>query len=132
MTRGQAANSLHSNGYLARPAIGPRQWEQAWHAGYLDAMFGHVEVRTGPPPPMEWRTGVEDATGRPREIVVTEADGRITVSLPPGEGFSINPDQADLLALALLSASNCAPSGRDCAGTTPGLSRTGVGTGPGR
>jgi hypothetical protein len=101
-------------------------WRREWREGYLDAVFGDVETRTAPRPPMEWRTGVEDAAGRTREVVVTETDGVITVSPPPGEGFSITTDQADLLALALLSASNCAQKRRVGRAAAPGQGQAGT------
>lgn len=55
---------------------------------------------------MEWRTNVTDAMSRPREVVVSDSPGRVTVAPPPGEGFSLDPDQCDLLILALLAANN--------------------------
>jgi len=57
---------------------------------------------------MQWRSEVEDAAGRTREVVVTQSGKRVTVQPPPGEGFSMSPDQADLLMYAIETASNLA------------------------
>jgi hypothetical protein len=54
----------------------------------------------------EWRADVEDATGRPREVLVAGAAGRVNVLPPPGAGFAMDPDQAERLAFAMLCASN--------------------------
>jgi hypothetical protein len=53
-----------------------------------------------------WQLSVADAMGRPRAVGVDTYDHRITVTTPPGEGFSMNPDEADQLAAALLAASS--------------------------
>jgi hypothetical protein len=81
-------------------------WLQAWHEGYADARSGRSQLHNGGRPHLQWRTAVEDAAGRPREVVIVDADGRVVVSPPPGEGFSLDPDQADLLAAAIQTASN--------------------------
>lgn len=53
---------------------------------------------------MQWRTNAEDATSRPREVVVSDSPGRVTVTPPPGAGFSLDTDQCDLFILALQAA----------------------------
>lgn len=107
MTRTHGAGSSHDDtGHRAEPVGGAtRTWLHAWHEGYADAMTRCAQPLHGAQPP-QWRTDVADTAGRPREVVVADADGRITVTPPPGAGFSLNPDQADLLALATQAASN--------------------------
>jgi len=55
---------------------------------------------------VQWHAAAEDPAGRLREVIVTSERGRVAVSPPPGEGFSMNADEADNLALAILAASN--------------------------
>ena len=57
---------------------------------------------------MEWRVPVWDGMSRRREIVVTVTDGVVVIKAPPGEGFRLDPDDADTLAYSILTASNYA------------------------
>lgn len=52
----------------------------------------------------QWEIQVADAHDRPRAVRVRTLDGRIAVGTPPGEGFSLDPDQCDQLAAALRAA----------------------------
>jgi hypothetical protein len=84
-----------------------RSWQRTWDEGYANAMAAAAgREHWDRDRSLEWRTDVVDPTGRPRAVVVTSANGRVSVAPPPGEGFSMTPDQADVLALAIRAASS--------------------------
>jgi hypothetical protein len=63
-----------------------------------------VEIQQ--PTRLQWQTTVEDPAGRTRAVVVTSDGGRVAVAPPPGEGFSMNTDEADYFAASILAAAN--------------------------
>jgi hypothetical protein len=65
-----------------------------------------MAVETQQPPRLQWETTVEDPAGRVRAVVVTTERGRVGVAPPPGEGFSMNTDEADYFAASILAAAN--------------------------
>jgi hypothetical protein len=95
-------------------------WAGAWHQGYAEVLMAFDPPAGGA---SEWRSDVEDATGRDREVQVASAANRVNFLPPPGAGFSMDPDQADRLAIALQCAANRArqlarPTDDRQAGTT--------------
>lgn len=54
---------------------------------------------------MEWRVDVKDAMHRQRQVIVNDTLGVISVTTPPGEGFHLDPDGGDYLAVVLQAAS---------------------------
>ncbi|MFI7678353.1 hypothetical protein [Actinophytocola sp. NPDC049390] len=53
---------------------------------------------------MEYRIEVDDAVARRRQVVVSDAPGKIHIAPPPGAGFILTADEADLLDLAIIAA----------------------------
>lgn len=58
------------------------------------------------PARLQWQTTVVDPAGRTRAVVVTSDAGRVAVAPPPGEGFSMNTDEADYFAASILAAAS--------------------------
>jgi hypothetical protein len=48
-----------------------------------------------------WEIQVADAHDRPRAVRVRVSDGRVAIGTPPGEGFSLDPEQCERMAAAL-------------------------------
>lgn len=65
-----------------------------------------MAVVTQQPTRLKWETTVVDPAGRTRSVVVTNDSGRVTVAPPPGEGFTMNTDEADYFAASILAAAN--------------------------
>lgn len=51
-----------------------------------------------------WHIEVDDAHDRPRAVRIRTDRGRVHVATPPGEGFSMNPDQCDTFSASLHAA----------------------------
>ena len=56
--------------------------------------------------PVRYEVDVTDPMGRARKVVVETIPGRVSVVAPPGEGFSMDADQADTLAYQLRCAAD--------------------------
>jgi hypothetical protein len=54
----------------------------------------------------QWHLPVTDAGDRPRGVTVRVENGFVMSLTPPGEGFSSDPDEADLLAAVYKAAAN--------------------------
>lgn len=63
-----------------------------------------VEIQQ--PTRLQWQTTAKDPAGRTRAVVVTSDAGRVAVAPPPGEGFSMNTDEADYFAASILAAAS--------------------------
>jgi hypothetical protein len=64
-------------------------------------MDGHLK----PGNPFHWTVSAEDAGDRESKVLIGVRGGRIVFKTPPGEGFSMDPDNADFLSAAVAAAS---------------------------
>jgi hypothetical protein len=55
--------------------------------------------------PFHWTAPVRDPFGRERVVRIAARANRVVLIVPPGEGFEVEPDEAEFLAAALRAAS---------------------------
>jgi hypothetical protein len=51
-----------------------------------------------------WHVEVNDVHERPRVVGIRTGRGLVRVATPPGEGFTLTPDQCDVLHASLKAA----------------------------
>jgi len=54
--------------------------------------------------PLHWKVEVRDARERQRRARIGVRDGRVVLVPPPGEGFTMRPQDADYMAASLQAA----------------------------